>query len=418
MSIYRNRYFVRFWAGEAISVTGAAAASVLLPLLAIETLHANPAWMGIISAAVWLPWLIVGLPAGAWVDALPPRIVMIMANLLGIIAYGSILVAAAFGVLALAQIAAVAFAGGVASVFFRTAYSKLVVALVEVDDRPRANSLLFGTEQAAYTAGPGLGGILAQAFGAALGLFSNVAGLVISTICLLAIKPKPPEAQTARLPLGRAIREGLALVFGDRHLRFFTLTGAAANFGLTGQTTVLTLWLVRDLRLEPVAVGGFLAVVSIGGIAGALAAPSVALRWGDARGTALALTVGAVAMPLYAIAGTGLMAWAAAACVAFGAGGIAASNVMRRSWIQNYVPEHLLGRQGTSAQLVNFGTMPLAAIVAGSLGEAFDLRLVILGMGLIVTAANGTVWAQPWLRASRQLPIRTENPRSDLQRID
>src|SRR6478672_4170386 len=77
-----------FWFGDAVSLLGTATTSVLLPLLAVVHLGAGPAWMGAITAASWLPWLVVGLPAGAWVDRLPPRWVLIVANLVSAAALG------------------------------------------------------------------------------------------------------------------------------------------------------------------------------------------------------------------------------------------------------------------------------------------------------------------------------------------
>ena len=77
----RNQAFGLLWLGEGVSVVGNATTSALLPLLAVTQLDAGPAWMGLITAAAWLPWLVIGLPVGAWVDRLPARPVMIVANL-------------------------------------------------------------------------------------------------------------------------------------------------------------------------------------------------------------------------------------------------------------------------------------------------------------------------------------------------
>lgn len=404
--VLRNRNFRRFWIGETASVVGASTMSVLLPILAVTELDAGAAWMGAITAATWLPWLVIGLPAGAWVDAWPPRRVMIGANVAALLTLASIPIAHAAGVLTLQQLVVGAFVIGTATVFFRAAYSKLVVQIVPAEQRPRANSLLFGSENAAHTVGPSLGGVLAQVVGAVLGVLANVGGLVVSTLCLLGVRVQRAPASTApHEPLRRRVVEGLRLVFGDRHLRFFTLQGSVANFGLTGQQTVLVLWLTRDLGLTPATVGLLFGLSSVGGIAGALLAPGIAARLGDARAVAVTLSLAGLAVPALALAGPGAGIVVATVASVLTAAGVTGANVTRRSWIQGYVPARMLGRQATSAQVLNFGSMPVAAAVAGALGESWDLRHVVLLMGAVALVANLLVWTAPWLRR-RDLPAR------------
>lgn len=404
MSAFASRSFRLFWLGEAVSVTGSAAASVLLPLLAVHEFGAGPFWMGAIAAATWLPWLVIGLPMGAWVDARDPRRTMMNANVVAAAASASLPLATLAGVGSLAQVVVVAFVVGSCSVAFRSAYAKLIVRLVPQEQRPSANSILFGTENAGHTIGPGVGGALGQAVGATIGVLTQAFGLVISAVCLFFVRLRPAAGPAPeREPLRRSIAAGLRLVFGDRYLRFFALQGAAANFGLTGQTALLVLWLTRDLALEPAIIGAAFAVSSVGGILGALAAPRVGSLLGTARGATWALTIGGFAVTCIALAQPGPVLWLVVVVNGLGAAGITIANVLRRTWVQDYVPEAMLARQSTSTQLVNFGTMPLAGLVAGALGEVLDLRLVIALMGAIVALANLACWSQAWLR-SRDLP--------------
>ncbi len=55
--------FILLWSGEGVSPLGTATTSVLLPLLAVTHFHAGPGWMGLLTAAVWLPWLLTGPPS-------------------------------------------------------------------------------------------------------------------------------------------------------------------------------------------------------------------------------------------------------------------------------------------------------------------------------------------------------------------
>ncbi|MFE6967613.1 MFS transporter [Agromyces sp. NPDC057679] len=408
----RNRDFLLLWAGEAASVTGAGMTSVLLPLVAVDLLDASATWMGVIAAATWLPWLVVGLPLGAWVDGRSPRAVMIGANAVSMLAYVSVPVAAVVGVLSLWQLVVVALVVGTGTIAFRSAYTKLLVRIVPERDRPVANSLLFGTENAANTVGPGLGGLVGQLVGPVKGMLGEALGLAISLVCLVVMRPHPAASTPRREPLWASVRSGLRLVFGDRRLRFFALQGAVANFGLIGQQAILVLWLSRELHLDSGAIGLVFAISSIGGIAGALAAPALGRLLGDARGVSITLTVAGLMLPLLAFAQPGPVLWIVVSANAVAVAGIVAANVLRRTWVQSYVPEHMLARQSTSAQLVNFAGMPIAGVLAGVLAEQWGPAPVIFVMGVVALVANAASWLQPWLRR-RDLPRRTAGTTAD-----
>ena len=162
LPLSRNRAFGLLWFGEGVSVLGNATSFVLLPLVAVVAFDTGPGGMGVLATASWLPWLLIGLPAGAWVDGLPTRGVMIAADLVSAVAYASVPVAWWLDVLTLAQLFLVALVGGAATVFFRTAYSAFLPQVVPPQHLETANGRLFGTESAMQIAGPGVGGLLAQ----------------------------------------------------------------------------------------------------------------------------------------------------------------------------------------------------------------------------------------------------------------
>jgi MFS family permease len=165
----RNRNFGLLWLGEGVSVLGNATTSVLLPLLAVVGFHAGPGWMGALTALAWLPWLVVGLPAGAWVDRMPPRRVMLASDLVAALTLASVPVAWVLDLLTLPHLAAAAFANGTCTVFFRAAYPGLVRQVAPAQQQESAFARLFGTEAAMQVVGPGFGGLLAQLVSAAWG---------------------------------------------------------------------------------------------------------------------------------------------------------------------------------------------------------------------------------------------------------
>lgn len=401
----RNQAFGLLWLGEGVSVVGNATTSALLPLLAVTQLDAGPAWMGLITAAAWLPWLVIGLPVGAWVDRLPARPVMIVANLAAAVSLASVPVAFALGILTLVQLAVVAMVGGVCTVFFRTAYQVFLPEVVPAGQLEAANARLFGTESAANVAGPGLGGLLAQWLTAALGLALDAVTFLWSAVCLWRIRPAHPAARPAgpAEPLAARIREGVDLVRRDRYLPWFVGMGGASNFGLTGYGALLVLFLVRDLGLPEAGVGAVLALAGAGGVVGAVVAPFLSARLGSGRASTVLLVVSG---PTALLVGAGLPGWGAAIS---GAGGflvglcVVSGNVVRNAWRLRYVPAGLRGRVMTVMQVVNFGTMPVAGVVAGWLGGVLGVRETILVMAAVHCLATWSVLVSPLARL-RELP--------------
>ncbi|CAN5668503.1 hypothetical protein BH18ACT7_BH18ACT7_21110 [soil metagenome] len=249
-SLRRHRDFNLLWFGATVSVLGTTTSSVLLPLLAVLTLEASAWWVGLLSAAAWLPWLLIGLPAGAWVDRLPPLPVMVVSNVGSAVAVGSIPLLWWLDRLTLAQLLAVAFVAGTGTVFFRAAYQCLLPRLVAPENLVAANSRLQGSESAAQIGGNGVAGLLAQWIGAAGGLVLDAASFLVSSACLRLIGRRTPIAPAERVVKRRLrveIAEGVRFVARDPFLRYFTWMGGLSNLGLTGYGALLVLFLVRDV---------------------------------------------------------------------------------------------------------------------------------------------------------------------------
>ena len=411
LPLRRNRDFSLLWFGEGVSVLGNATTSVLLPLLAVVAFDAGPGWMGLLTAAAWAPWLVIGLPAGAWVDRQPARRVMVASDLVAAAVLASVPLAWALGRLTLLHVVLAALGNGACTVFFRAAYPALVRRVAPQAQQEQAFARLFGTESAMQVAGPGVGGLLAQLGSAALGLAVDAASFLVSAVCLarLRLPPAPPADTLPVAPLRTRIREGVDYIRGDRLLRFFTVLGGVSNFGLTGYGALLVLFLVRELHLAPAAVGAVMATGSIGGFLGAAVATRVSARLGSARALVwLQVLAGPTALLLpLATRGAGLALFVLGQLLVGTA--VVAGNVIRGAWRNRYVPETMVARQVTTAQVVNLGTMPLAGLAAGWLGTAVGLRPTIALMAAIhAVACLAMLWGP--LRGLRDLPERAGQP--------
>ncbi|MFI9271509.1 MFS transporter [Kitasatospora sp. NPDC052896] len=374
-----NRSFRLLWIGESAGKFGTAITGVALPLLATVTLHAGTFQLGLITAVQWVPWLLVGLPAGVWVDRYSPRRLMICCNTASAAALLSIPLAAAAQLLTITQIMLVALVLGLANVFFSTAYLVYLPLIVPPEDLVAANSRLQGSESSAQIAGPGLGGALTQLLGAAVGPLVNAGSFAVSTGCLLLAPEPAPDLVTApgRGPVAsvrQEIGEGLRFVRRHRVLRLLTVVAALANLAMTAYEAILVVFLVRTVHLPPAAVGLLMAATGVGGIAGALAAAPL-VRWlGEPRAIVYSLAATAPFGLLLPLTGTGLATGYFLPGAIVPVAGLVVHNVVVGSFRQRHTPRRLLGRISATMRFLVFGAIPLGALAGGTLGSLLGPR--------------------------------------------
>ncbi|MFC0602198.1 MFS transporter [Streptomyces palmae] len=403
--VLRQRDFRLLWLGETTSGLGTSITTVALPLIAVVVLKSDTFAVGALAAAVWLPWLVIGLPVGAWVDRMRRRPLMIACDLAAALLYASVPVAAWCDALTYTHLLVVALACGVASVFFSTAYHAFLPAVLDGRDLLEGNAKLQGSEAGTRVLGRGAAGLIAQAFGAVLGLLVDAVTFLISTVCLalLRVREPAPENPVDRTTLRRRIGEGLRFVLHDRYLRPMVVYGAVANLALMGYQAVQIVFLVRTVGANPATVGVLIMIGSLGGVLGALLAGAVGRRFGTARGMlAMQAFTGpfALLLPL-TVPGAGLLLFALGG---FTVGtGITACNVVLGSFRQTYCPPRLLGRVVATTMVINHSTIPLGSLLGGWLGDAVGLRPTMW----IMTGLLAPCWlilALSPMRGRRDLP--------------
>ncbi|MET8543584.1 MFS transporter [Kitasatospora sp. NPDC004799] len=402
----RHRDFRLLWFGETAGRFGQSVTVLALPLIAVSTLHADTFAVSLLSAAPWVPWLVIGLPVGVWVDRLRRKQVMFWANIVCFVLFASVPVAAWAGVLGVGQLLLVALLAGAATVFFQTAYTAYLPDLLKPDDQAEGNAKLQGSASAAQIAGLGLGGLLIQLAGAANGMLVNTTTFLLATLCLAGIRHRESVPERVERPRGamvKEIREGLGLLFGDPFLRSLALFGAASNLALTGYQTLTVVFLVRELGLSSGTIGSLAMVGGVGGVLGAFVVRRVSARLGTGR----ALLVFELALPalvlLIPLAGPGwglLMVVLAYSGVAIG---VVAGNVLKSGFVQSYCPSAVLGRLVASSAFLNYGTMPLGALLGGALGTWLGLRPALWILTAGVPAAALFLFCSP-IRRHRDLP--------------
>ncbi|WP_040407432.1 MFS transporter [Amycolatopsis nigrescens] len=409
-SLWRHQDFRRLWAGDTASQTGAFVGHTVLPLLAATVLAASPLEMGLLGAAEHAAFLVLGLPAGVWVDRMRRKRLMLRADLLRAAMLFSVPVAWWLGVLTLAQLVVVALLVSAGTLFFDVAYQSYLPTLVRRDQLIAGNARLQASQSVAQVVGPGAGGALTQLAGAANAVLVTGTGYLASALCLWRIRAPDPEPAPRRAGgMVADIREGLRFVFGTPALRAITITTAVANLTNGMVTAVQILFFTRELGLSPAGVGTVLSIGGGGGVLGALTGGMLARRIGQARAIWVVPLLTWPAQLLVPLAAPGWRVGLAALGLAVFGYGVVVYNIAQVSFRQSICPDRLLGRMNASVRFVVWGVLPLGSLAGGALGELAGLRGTLWLSGAGIAAGAAALLLSP-LRGMRDLPVTSSEP--------
>ncbi|GAA5200682.1 MFS transporter [Rugosimonospora acidiphila] len=411
-----QRGFRLLWSAQTVSELGSAVTLVAFPLVAIGVLHASNFEVGVITASSNAAWLLVGLPAGVWVDRWPRRPVMIVTDLGRAVLMASIPLAWGLGVLSVAQLITVALLGGVLTVFFNVANTAFLPAVVGTDRLADGNSALQASFAAAGIAGPSLGGGLVQLLGAPGAVIADAASFMVSALCVLRIRtteprsPVPADSLPVRRRLSAEVGEGVRYVLGNPLTRVIVSGVTLANFVIGGFDAVVFVFLARQLGLRAAVVGLLFAIGGVGALGGSILAGTLARRFGGGRLLWMSSAVeaaGSLLIPL-TTPGWGL-AWFVVGMLVLSAAG-AAFNVYAITAVQRDTQARLLGRVFASTRLFTRGGIALGGLVGGALASVASPRTALA----ILMAL--TVLPPLWMRFS---PVgRYNSVRNELSEAD
>ena len=367
--------FRSLWFGQTISQLGSQISLVVLPIVAVLSLGATPFEVGLLAALETAPYLVASLPAGLLADRVDRRSLLILTDLARATVLLSLPVAYLAGALSLPLLFAVALSNGTLSVVFDVAYQSYLPRLVPATHLVDANQKLEVSNSGAQVAGPALAGVLMAAVG-------SVAAVVVDSISYLvsalAVAASPRVVRSAletdeRPGLGEMSR-GLRLLARDRMLR--DLAGSTATFNLASAMifAVLVVFATRDVGMNGASFGFLYGLGNLGFLVGALLVGRWTRRLGPGPTLYLAAMLGAIATCLLPVAG-GLLAIGLLAAARFvGALGAAVFNVNAYSICQARVPDAMLGRVSATFRLLEWGALPLGALVGGVVGSVLGVR--------------------------------------------
>ncbi|MEV6038441.1 MFS transporter [Nonomuraea sp. NPDC052116] len=377
--------FWRWWTAGTTSAVGSAMGAVALPLTALTALDASALEMGMIAAAGYVAWIVIGLPAGVMVQRLPMRRVQIGADLARAAAIISIPLAWWLDCLTVAQLVIVALVISFADVIFDVANSTFLPSIVSKEQLQSRNSLTSGTHATTQLGGPSVGGLIVQVLGAVPTLLVDAASYLVSALLLRTLPERRSETPERWPPVRAMIREGWRFVVHHPVMRPCMWAATAANTVCGAQHALYALYLVRELHAEPGLVGLLLAADGVGTLIGAALTNHITARLGTARALIVAGFVslaGALVVPL----GTGWQAFVAFAVgnVVFSAG-VVVFSVVTRTYRQIASPPDLLPRVMATVRFVSWGAIPIGGLIAGAVAGVLSGRVTL--MIFVVAAA-------------------------------
>ena len=409
-SIWRNRDFVRLWSASSVSLFGSFVTRTALPFTAILVLGAGPLEIAILRALQLIGGLIVGLFAGAWVDRLRRRPIMIVADLGRAILLGSIPVAAFLGVLSIGQIYVVSFGAALLTTFFDVADRSYLPTLVESNQLVPSNSALTASASVAEFSAFGISGFLIQLFSAPIAIAVDALSFLASALLIGTIRrPEPARPAVAdREPVFDEIRDGLRVVAGSPVLRAITAATASSHvlWGVFG--TSYLLFATDVVGLGPAAIGIIAGLGGAGALVGAVFAERTGRRLGLGRAMLVTMVLFTVGNALIPLAPSGAIVLGAAFLIGqqlVADSGGSAYEILEISLRQSIVDDRMLGRvNGTirfSEDLFQLG----GTIAGGIVAELFGLRAAMAFGVFGGVAAIAFLWFSP-IRRLTVVPAR------------
>jgi MFS family permease len=372
-------------------------------------LHASAFQVALLGTVDFLPFILFALPAGVWVDRLPRRSVMVVADLGRALALASIPVARAAGALTIWQLYAIGFATGTLTVFFDVAYQAYLPSLVGRKRLVEGNSKLEISRSGAQLAGPGLAGLLIAAITAPYAVVADAISFVGSAAFVSRIRRVEEHVRSGdsseSAGMLREVREGLAYLVRDRYFRAIAACTAYSNFFTSLGFAVFLVYAVRRLDLGAREVGLVFSVSNVGFLVAALTAGRVAARIGPGPtiiAAAAAIGPGLLLVPLapvshpvpFLLVGLAISAYAGVTY-----------NITALSYLQATTPNRLLGRMNATRRFIVWGTIPLGSLLGGVIASQVGLRAAIFTGAIGATLAFVPVLLSPFRSLKEVVPL-------------
>jgi MFS family permease len=393
----RHRDFRLLWSGMCVSLLGD---GIFLVAMAwqVYALSNAPTALALVGITMTVPTIGFLLLGGVVSDRFDRRRVMVAADVLRGLAVGLMALLSLTGALELWHIAALAAVYGAGTAFFSPSFDALVPEVLPAGELAQANALdQFVRPIALRLAGPALGGVLIDVFGAGTAFALDAASFVISAVALLAMAPAVRRAAPAAGgSVTRDMRDGLRYV--RRHVWLWATFASAAIAYLLfmGPAEVLLPYIVKnDLHGSAADLGIVFAAGGIGSVGCAVVLGQRGLPRRDITFMYLTWTLATLAVAGYGLASA---VWQLMlASLAFNALETAGTIVWATAK-QRHVPAALLGRVSSLDWLISIGLLPLSFALTGPVSGAIGAQTTLVAAGVLGAVVTFAALLLPGMR--------------------
>ncbi len=382
--------YQRFWLGSTVSAFGDYFTSLAIQVMVVTTLAGSAADVGLVNGARWLPYMVFGLVAGAVVDRLRRRPVMIGADLVRAALLLVVPTLALTGSLSIWALAGFMAIFGLASLFGDSATQAFTPRLVPRAMLTQAHARIDQSAAVAQTSGPALAGGVVSLVSAPWAVIVDDVSYLFSAVMLARIRLDEPKPSAApRASLLREVREGLTYVYRHRTLAPLAI-GTHGWFICNGAAGAMFVpFVLNTLGLPAIGVGLALSAAGVGGLAGSLVATRLGRRFGVGRVMVGCQVLTGLAFAIVAAAPTNWLAWVCLGLGQFAFGlSAGAENANTLGYRQAVTPDAMQGRMNATMRSMNRAMVVFAAPLGGLLADAIGYRqaLWLASAGFVVVA--------------------------------
>lgn len=394
LGLLKKPDFRNFWLGHTVSSFGVQITTVAIPLIAALTLEASSLEMGILSAVEFLPFLLISLFVGVWVDRKHKRPLMIIADIVRAVVLIGIPFSIYFNILSMPILYVIAAVVGINTVIFEIAHASYLPTVVKNEELVEGNSKLEFSSSSATVVGQSIGGALIQVLSAPLSILFNVGTYLLSALYLALIKKKeaPIEVpEETEQNMWADIREGTTFVFHHNIIRPILIGTVIFNLFTYVIEPIFILYISRTLALDPIYIGLIFSMSGVGALLGAFIAGPMANRLGLGKTLVFSLFVAgfvSLIIPVATLMPTLPAVILIMVMYMIDAAMVIVYNINQRSLRQAVTPQNLQGRMNASIRMFGMGVVPIGAVLGGWLGGIIGTTptLIVGAIGLMCSS--------------------------------
>ncbi len=408
--LWRDPVYLRLWSSILTSSFAGQVMMLALPLTAAVLLQATPTQMGLLTAVELVPFLLLSLPSGVWLDRVHKLPVYVVGEMAAALVAASVPLAWWLQWLSMEWLYLVGFVLGTVHTVAGSAAQIVLMQVVPRERLVEAHAKNALATSGAEVVGPGIAGALIKVFGAPLALLVNAVLLLGSALILRGIHVHERREARPDAHFWHDLVAGLRFVRGNPLLVTLAVLMGAWQMSHYAAVTVQILFATRTLGLSEHAVGLCYMGMGLGTIVGSV--------WG--RRTSLRIGPGPCLVVGYAITGTGWLLLAVAPANAWGVAAFALMLMLFSTGAvfifinflalrQATTPAPLLGRMTATMRWLTLLAAGPGALLGGWLGEHVGLRATLVLAASVSLLLVLVALRIPLIRTLRHLP----EPESD-----